>query len=323
MPDPTVNSWSFGVQRDIGYGFVLEAAYVGNNSHHANGTNFNQNGISPDTVWSPNGGTCATPAVGSTGTGQLAMPGGGYCTGSLNPIYVNPVATSTPLPINLVRSFPGFYNGIADITTFTANGGSTYNSLQEQLNKRFGKSVRFSSNWTWQKTTETNPNQYLPSQLVKVVSGRKQVVNIQLNYSVPSATRFLGKSWLVRGVTEGWKIDAVLSYFSGNPDGVSCSIQSGTPQGAFSGQDGVGSGVPYRCSINRTNFPALEAPLRLRRMTTTSPTRPLIKACGIRSMHPASSCLRFPPTASAPPRRFFTGDLVMRMKTSAFTRRSL
>ena len=34
--------------------------------------------------------------------------------------------------------------------------------MQEQLNKRFGKSLQFSSNWTWQKTTSINPNQYLP-----------------------------------------------------------------------------------------------------------------------------------------------------------------
>jgi len=261
MPDPTVNSWSFGVQRDLGKGLVIEVSYVGNNSHHANGTNFNQNGVNPDTVWSPTGGTCATPAVGSTGTGQLAMPAGGFCTGSLNPLYVNPVQTSAVLPINLLRTFPGFYNGIADITTFTANGGSTYNSLQEQLNKRFGKSVRFSSNWTWQKTTSINPNQYEGQEVIKSIAGRKQVVNIQLNYSVPSATRFLGKNWLVRGVTEGWKIDAVLSYFSGNPDGVSCSVASGAPAGAFSGQDGVGSGVAYRCNMSGPVFlPAGTAP---------------------------------------------------------------
>jgi hypothetical protein len=86
-------------------------------------------------------------------------------------------------------------------------------------------------------------------------------VNIQLNYSVPSATRFLGKNWLVRGVTEGWKIDAVLSYFSGNPDGVSCSVASGAPAGAFSGQDGVGSGVAYRCNMSGPVFlPAGTAP---------------------------------------------------------------
>ena len=239
MPDPTVNSWSLGVQRDLGKGLLIEASYVGNNSHHANGTNFNQNGINPDTVWSPTGGTCNSV---------------GYCTGSLNPAYVNPVQTSAILPINLLRSLPGFYNGLADITTFTANGGSTYNSLQEQLNKRFGKSVKFSSNWTWQKTTETNPNQYLPAQLIKVVSGRKQVVNIQLNYSVPSLTRFIGKNWATKAVFDGWKIDGVLSYFSGNPDGVSCSVSSGTPPGAFSGQDGVGSGIPFRCNINGPIF---------------------------------------------------------------------
>lgn len=254
MPDPTVNSWSLGVQRDIGKGLVLEVAYVGNNSHHANGTNFNQNGIYPDTVWSPNGGTCATPAVGSSGTGQLAMPAGGFCSGSLNPTYVNPVQTTAVLPINLVRSFPGYYNGIADITTFTANGGSTYNALQEQLNKRFGKSVKFSSNWTWQKTTETNPNQYMPSQLLKVVSGRKQAVNIQINYSVPSIAKYLGNNFATKALFEGWKIDGVLSYFSGDPLAPSCSVASGAPAGAFNGQDGVGGAIPYRCAMTGPVF---------------------------------------------------------------------
>lgn len=238
MPDPTVNSWSLGVQRDIGKGLVLEVAYVGNNSHHANGTNYNANGIQPDTVWSPTGGTCN--AIGN-------------CTGSLNPAYVNPVQTTAVLPINLLRSLIG-YNGIADITSFTANGSSTYNSLQEQLNKRFGKSIKFSSNWTWQKTTETNPNQYLPGSLIKIVAGRKQVVNIQLNYSVPSLTKFIGKNFATQALFDGWKIDGVLSYFSGNPDGVSCSVASGAPAGAFNGQDGVGGAIPYRCNMTGPVF---------------------------------------------------------------------
>jgi hypothetical protein len=240
MPDPTVNSWSIGVQRDIGKGLVLEAAYVGNNSHHANGMNYNANGIQPDTVWSPNGGTCSAAT--------------GYCTGSLNPTYENPVQTTAVLPINLVRTFPGYYNGIADISSFTANGSSTYNSLQEQLNKRFGKSLRFSSNWTWQKTTDINPNQYLPGELVKVVAGRKQAVNIQLNYSVPSLTRFIPKNWATKAAFDDWKIDGVLSYYSGDPDGVTCSVASGAPAGAFSGQDGVGGGIPYRCNMTGSVF---------------------------------------------------------------------
>lgn len=239
MPNPTVNSWSFGVQRDLGKGLLIDVAYVGNNSHHANGTNFNQNGVYPGTVWSP------------TGSGVNSQ---GYPTGTLNPTYVNPAQTSAVLPINLLRSFPGFYNGLADITTFTANGSATYNSFQEQLNKRFGKSLRFSSNWTWQKTTTTNPNQYIAQSLVKAVSGRKQSVNIQLNYSVPSLTKFIGKNWATKAVFDGWKIDGVLSYFSGNPDTVSCGTPSNGPAGAFTGQDGVGSGVPFRCAMNGPLF---------------------------------------------------------------------
>ncbi len=233
MKNPTTNSWSLALQRDLGKGFVLEVAYVGNVVHHANGTNYNANGIQPGTVWSPTGGTCN--AIGN-------------CTGSLNPAYVNPTQTSAILNINLLRSIIG-YNGIADIPSFTANGGSNYNSLQEQLNKRFGKSIRFSSNWTWQKTQTTNPNQYLPNNLVKAINGRKQVVNIQLNYAVPSLTKFVGKNYLMRAVFDGWKIDGVLQYFSGNPVGVSCSASAGAPTGAFSGQDGVANGVPSRCAI--------------------------------------------------------------------------
>ena len=271
MKNPTVNNWSFGVQRDIGKGLVIEVSFVGNNQHHALGTNYNQNGVQPDAVWSPNGGTCVTPAVGTTGTGQLAVPSGGFCSGSLNPATVNPVQTTAVLPINLLRTLPGYYNGIADITTFTSNSGTTYNSLQEQLNKRFGKSIRFSSNWTWQKTTSTNPDQYLPNKLVKGVQGRKQVVNIQLNYSVPSPTRFIGNNWATRAAFEGWKIDGVLSYFSGNPDGVSCSVSSGAPAGSFSGQDGVGGGIPYRCSMSGPVFlPAGTGPSALNDNNVTS-----------------------------------------------------
>src|SRR6185436_6992673 len=80
MKNPTTNSWSFGIQRDLGKGLVIEVAYVGNNVHHANGTNYNQNGIAPGTVWSPTGGTCTTPATAT----PMALPPGGLCTGSLN-----------------------------------------------------------------------------------------------------------------------------------------------------------------------------------------------------------------------------------------------
>jgi hypothetical protein len=237
MLNPTTNSWSIGIQRDLGKGFVIEAAYVGNNVHHANAQNYNANGILPGTVWSPTGGTCKD---------------NGLCTGSLVPAFVNPTQTSAVLNINLVRSQIG-YNGLADIYSFTSNGGSNYNALQEQLNKRFGKSLKFSSNWTWSRTLATNPNQYIANNLVKALSGRKQVVNISLNYSVPGLQRFVGKHVLTDAIFEGWKLDGVLSYFTGNPLSTTCSVTN-APAGAYNGQDGVPNGVPYRCSITGPVF---------------------------------------------------------------------
>ena len=108
--------------------------------------------------------------------------------------------------------------------------------------------------------------------MIKIVAGRKQAVNIQLNYSVPSLTKYLGKNWLSRGVFDGWKVDAVLSYFTGNPDTVTCATPTNGPAGAFSGQDGVGSGVPYRCEITGPLFlPAGTGPSVANNNTVSSP----------------------------------------------------
>ena len=239
MPDPTTYSWSFGVQRDVGKGLVFETAYVANSFHHGNGTGYNPNAIAPDTVWSPTGGTCYQS---------------GYCTGTLNPAFVNPTNTGQVLNVNLVRAMlPYTLNGISNVSSYTAQGESNYNSLQTQINKRFGKRLKFSSNWTWQKTQVYSDNQFLPGQLTKTVANRKQVVNIQLNYTVPSLTGVIGKNFLTEAVFDGWHIDAVLSYFSGNPVGVSCGINGTAPAGYPSGQDGAGS-IPSRCEIKGPVF---------------------------------------------------------------------
>jgi hypothetical protein len=238
MPNPTTYNWSLSVQKDIGKGMVLEVGYVGNVLHHGqSSSSVNANPIMPDTVWSPTGGTCN--AVGN-------------CSGTLNPAFVSPVNPAQILPINLVRSLVG-YNGISDVNVFTSSGESNYNALQTQLNKRFGKSVQFSSNWTWQKTQAFNRNQYLPDQLIKTVSGRKQAVNITVNYAVPSLTSLVGKNFMTNAVFDGWHVDGVMAFFSGNPVGASCSV-SGGPAGYPNGQDGIGGAIPFRCDLKGNVF---------------------------------------------------------------------
>jgi hypothetical protein len=230
MLNPTANNWSLSIQRDVGKGMVLDVAYVGNNAHHQQGLAENLNPIAPGTVWSPV----------QSGVNSAGLP-----LGTLNPKFVNPNQPSQLLPIDLIRSIIG-YAGIGEITKFTALGESYYNALQVQLNKRFGNSLTFTSNYTWQKTITYTHNQYIPDILTKNVANRKHAVNINTTYAIPSATRFLGNNILTRSVFEGWRVDSVINLFSGNPLGITCTVQN-APAGYPNGQAGVPNAVPLRC----------------------------------------------------------------------------
>ena len=230
MLNPSTNNWSLSIQRDIGKGMVLDVAYVGNNAHHQQGLAENLNPIPPGTVWSPV----------QSGVNSAGLP-----LGTLNPKFLNPNQPSQLLPIDLIRSMIG-YAGIGEITKFTALGNSNYNALQVQLNKRFGKSLTFTSNYTWQKTITYTHNQYIPDILTKDVANRKHAVNTNTTYMIPSATRFLGNHVLTRGLFDGWRVDSVMNLFSGNPLGINCTVQN-APAGYPNGQAGVPNAVPLRC----------------------------------------------------------------------------
>ena len=130
---PTTYNWSIGIQREIPWGMVLDIAYVGNTYKHGfnsapNGLELNA--VAPFTTWTPQGGT--------------------------NPRFVDPTSSSGALySTNLIRSMVG-YKGIGQIPLFVNNGTSSYNSLQVQLNRRVGRSVTWSANYTWSKTLVYN-----------------------------------------------------------------------------------------------------------------------------------------------------------------------
>src|SRR5207253_1037825 len=123
---------------------------------------------------------------------------------------------------------------------------SYYNALTVELTKRFGKSLTMTSNYSWQKTITYSNNQYIPDILTKNVANRKHAININTTYAIPSATRFLGNNVLTKAVFDGWRVDSVMQFFSGNPLGVSCTVQN-APAGYPNGQAGVPNAVPLRC----------------------------------------------------------------------------
>src|SRR6185312_10210020 len=102
----------------------------------------------------------------------------------LNPVFSDPTNRTALLDTNLIRAMIA-YQGYADISSFTSSGESNYNALQVQLNRRFGKRIQFSTNYTFQKTIVFSPQQFVNDQITKNVANRKHAVNMNFGWSVP------------------------------------------------------------------------------------------------------------------------------------------
>ena len=226
--NPTSYQWSFGIQQNLGHGMILDAAYVANVAHHGFGTTNDANAVAPLTTWTPAGGP----------------------DGTKNPKFLDPTSagggTGAFYPTNLIRALTG-YHGYAAISTFTSKGESYYNSLQVQVNRRFGRSFQFATNYTWAKLITYTPQQWAPDYITKNVSGRPHAVNVTFGYAIPDGSRLLGKNAVTSALIDGWHLNGVGTFFSGTPLTIGCAAQSaviGWPNGTPTG------GIPLRCQMN-------------------------------------------------------------------------
>ncbi len=212
-------NWSFGIQREIWWGLIFDIAYVGNTFKHGfNGSGIDFNAVAPFTTWTPQGGT--------------------------NQRFVDPTSSSGALySTSLIRSMVG-YKGIAQIPMFINNGTSSYNSLQVQLNRRVGKQVTFSTNYTWSKTLLYNRAQFTDDYLTRNVTGnRPHAFNANFGYDVPTMQT---SNRLVKGVVNDWRLMGTAQIFSGSAMAPSCGYTNnpvGYPNGTPTG------GVVFRCQM--------------------------------------------------------------------------
>jgi hypothetical protein len=223
-PNPDTYNWSIGVQRDLGKGFVVDVAYVGNVAHHQFSSNtFDANAVRPYTTWSPSGG--------------------------VNRLYQDPTnATGGLYNTNLIRPLSGGYAGYSTINVFSSKGESSYNALQSQVNRRFGSRFQMATNYTWSKTVIFTPQQWVADNLTKNVTNRPHAVNVNFGYELPDLSNRWGKPAL-KQILGGWKINGVGSIFFGTPLTIGCTsvgvpgnlgnYWTGTPTG----------GVPFRCQM--------------------------------------------------------------------------
>jgi len=237
-PPPSTYNFSVGVQRDLGKGFVMDVAFVGNIAHHQ----FNQgtggtylNAVAPLTDW--------TPTANNGAPGPVAR--------FLDPTSANGGTGGFYSP-NLIRSLATSYPGWGPVQLYTQNGESHYDALQAQFNKRVGQRLHFGSNYTWEKTIVYSRYLYTQDSLNRNIAGgtRPHAVNINWGYAVPDGSRFW-KNALTTNVLDNWHIEGIATFYFGSPLAISCSA-NGAPIGYWTGTpDGV---LPFRCQQNGPLF---------------------------------------------------------------------
>jgi hypothetical protein len=227
LKPPATYDWSFGIQQDLGKGFVMDVSYIGNLAHNQ----FNQgridfNAVKPYTTWSPtaNNGSPGPIAKYLDPTSGNGGTGGFYST-------------------NLIRALSGGYNWGA-IQGYTLDGESNYNALQVSIDRRFSKRLELGGNYTWSKTLTYNRNQFVSDSLLKnVTSNRPHAVNLNWGYDIPGVTKW-ADNLLTRSLFNDWHFSGVGIFYYGQALSIACSA-NGAPPGYWTGTPT--GGFPFRC----------------------------------------------------------------------------
>jgi hypothetical protein len=196
-PTPVTYNYSLGIQRNIGFGTVVDVAYVGSVSRHLQQQrNLNQ------------------------------IP---YRARHLdvNPQNASPTVANTALPDDFLRPYPGYGN----ITYYENAGTSNYNALQVAANRRFTRGLQFGVAYTWSKTMDYADGDrdavaaYRPLRIWNYgKAGFDQTHIFVLNYTwdLPRATR-LWDNVAVKALFDNWQVSGITAFVSGTPSGIGFS----------------------------------------------------------------------------------------------------
>jgi hypothetical protein len=214
---PTVYNWSTGVQRDIGWNFVGDFAYVGNAARDQR--------VDVPINGRPYGYTYQTANLDSTNvSGGIAQP----------------------LPDDLLRP----YRGYSSITQRTYKGYGDYHSLQFSLNRRrSADGLSFGLAYTRELKNKVlagvdpfvNDNRARNYRWVTGNDGsRKHILNIHYSYDVPRLSR-VWNNMVAKAVFDDWQVSGVTSILSGTRQGFSYGY-TGAPTGTLTGQGSINGG---------------------------------------------------------------------------------
>ena len=207
---PTTYSSSLGVQRDLGWGTVLDVAGVSVLGRHI----------------------LAAEQLNNLPYGQR------FLASSLDP------TTGKPLPDNLLRPIPGY--GTITYTEYT--GSSNYYGLQTQVTRRFAHGVQFGGAWTWSKALDYGGEygayaQYASRRVWNYgesSTDRTHILSINWLWALPKASS-LTNQFLVKTLFDDWRISGIATFISGAPTGIGFSETNGA--------DLIGGGDGQRVNV--------------------------------------------------------------------------
>lgn len=244
---PTVYNWSFGIQQNVGFGTVLDVAYVGNV-----GRNLMQR------------------------RSLNALP---YGT-RFRPSSIDPT-TGNPLPDNFLRPLPGY----ADIQYIELAGTSNYHSLQTQVNKRFSKGLQFGVSWTWSKAmTIVNGNgdavnpylDYRVRNYGRASFDRTHNFVFNYLYDIPALSKVTGNNIIMKSLFDNWQLSGLTTFTSGAPLGIGYSLVSGADIVGASG-----AGIDSRVNLLKNPIIPKSERTELRHFDTTAFAPPTREEFGI------------------------------------------
>jgi len=196
---PLAYRYTAGIQRDIGWGTVVDVSYVGSTGRYLE----MQTNINP-------------------------VPDGAKFV-DLHPENIDP-RNGRALPDDFLRPYRGFQA----INIRTNFGKSQYHSLQIQANRRYIKGLQFggaytlSSSWGWGDDDPASVSILRPLQAwywAPLSSNQRHNVTINYTYDLPA----IAKNWspIARGALDGWQLSGENAWVSGDWANIDLSTTDG------------------------------------------------------------------------------------------------
>jgi hypothetical protein len=200
-------NFSFNVQQDVGFGTVVDVAYVGALGRHL----------------------IERVDLNATPLGANWMPQ------NLDSTNGNKV-----LPSNFLRPYPGY----GAIWYYFNGGNSSYHSLQASVHRRYKSSLNYGAVWTWSKamdyadTDSADTGETVTTQMSQKVWNygkagfdHTHIFRFYYSYDFPRVRR----NRLAKAVLDSWQLSGITSFQSGAPMGITTSYLASSSGGPTSG----------------------------------------------------------------------------------------